>query len=73
MFGGIFLGAVLAILGFIGWRQWNRRNSMKGGYGGYSYTVCIPEKFGFIRSFRTIVRLLFRYGNFHSLNYSVIS
>lgn len=38
MFGGIFLGAVLAVLGFIGWRQWNRRNAMKGGYGGYSYT-----------------------------------
>ncbi|CAG5114233.1 Oidioi.mRNA.OKI2018_I69.chr2.g8296.t1.cds [Oikopleura dioica] len=37
MFGGVFLGAVLAVLGFIGWRQWNRRNSMKGGYG-YSYT-----------------------------------
>lgn len=59
MFGGIFLGAVLAVLGFIGWRQWNRRNAMKGGYGGYSYTVSFFLNSLFIRFSRMIARLLF--------------
>lgn len=37
MFGGVFLGVILAAIGFMGWRQWNRGTAMRGGYG-YSYT-----------------------------------